>query len=165
MASETSGTGRTLHPWNISARHYGAARHFIYRCRRAGSRRKSDCPRKRFGHPLEQAPPCAGFARPGSAADAERTGLGADQEKALEVLVSAVDRFGLATQLRAETNSAASEAEYTAALNALDALRRTSIDFLADGHAKIKVDHAVAEHLELGRQIVLFADQRRAARI
>jgi diguanylate cyclase (GGDEF)-like protein len=87
------------------------------------------------------------------------------EKKQLEVLVSAVDRFGLATQLRAETNSAASEAEYTAALNALDALRRTSIDFLADGHAKIKVDHAVAEHLELGRQIVLFADQRRAARI
>jgi diguanylate cyclase (GGDEF)-like protein len=87
------------------------------------------------------------------------------EKKQVEVLVSAVDRFGLATQLRAETNSAASEAEYAAALNALDALRRTSTDFLADGRAKIKFDHAVAEYLELGRQIVLFADQRRAARI
>jgi diguanylate cyclase (GGDEF)-like protein len=87
------------------------------------------------------------------------------EKKHVEVLVSAVDRFGLATQLRAETDSAASEAEYAAALNALDALRRTSIDFLADGRAKIKFDHAVAEYLELGRQIALFADQRRAARI
>jgi diguanylate cyclase (GGDEF)-like protein len=87
------------------------------------------------------------------------------EKKQVEVLVSAVDRFGLATQLRAETNSAASEAEYAATLNALDALRRTSTDFLADGRAKIKFDHAVAEYLELGRQIVLFADQRRAARV
>jgi len=87
------------------------------------------------------------------------------EKKQVEVLVSAVDRFGLATQLRAETNSAASEAEYAAALNALGALRRTSIDFVADGRTKIKFDHAVAEYLELGRQIVLFSDQRRAARI
>ena len=87
------------------------------------------------------------------------------EKKQVEALVSSVDRFGLATQLRAQTNSAASDAEYAAALNALDALRRTSIDSLADGRAKIKFDHAVAEYLELGRQIVLFADQRRAARI
>jgi diguanylate cyclase (GGDEF)-like protein len=80
----------------------------------------------------------------------------------VEMLASAIDQFHLASQLRAETNSATSEGEYTAAL---DALRRTSNDSFASGHAEPKLDQAVADYIELGRQTVLIADQRRVERI
>jgi diguanylate cyclase (GGDEF)-like protein len=78
-----------------------------------------------------------------------------------EALASVVDRFELASQLRAETNSAMSAAEYTAAL---DALRRRSNEYLAAGPDKTGIGHAAADYIDHGREIVRVADQRRLAR-
>lgn len=78
-----------------------------------------------------------------------------------EALVSVVDRFELASQLRAETNSAMSAAEYTAAL---DALRRRSNEYLAAGPDKTGIGHAAADYIDHGREVVRVADQRRLAR-
>lgn len=78
-----------------------------------------------------------------------------------EALAPVVDRFELASQLRAETNSAMSAAEYTAAL---DALRRRSNEYLAAGPDKAGIGHAAADYIDHGRELVRVADQRRLAR-
>jgi diguanylate cyclase (GGDEF)-like protein len=78
-----------------------------------------------------------------------------------EALAFVVDRFELASQLRAETNSAMSAAEYTAAL---DALRRRSYEYLAAGPDKTGIGHAATDYIDHGREVVRVADQRRATR-
>jgi diguanylate cyclase (GGDEF)-like protein len=78
-----------------------------------------------------------------------------------EALASVVDRFELASQLRAETNSAMSAAEYAAAL---DALRRRSYEYLAAGPDKTGIGHAATDYIDHGREVVRVADQRRVAR-
>src|SRR5450631_4451453 len=83
------------------------------------------------------------------------------EKRKTAALASVVDRFELASQLRAETNSSTIDAEYTAAQ---DALRRTSNDYLAMGPANTGLDHTVADYINHGRQIVHVADQRRLAR-
>jgi diguanylate cyclase (GGDEF)-like protein len=78
-----------------------------------------------------------------------------------EALASVVERFELASQLRAETNSAMSVAEYTAAL---DTLRRRSNESLAAGPDKAGIGRAVTDYIDYGREVVRLADQRRLAR-
>jgi diguanylate cyclase (GGDEF)-like protein len=78
-----------------------------------------------------------------------------------EALASVVDRFELASQLRAETNSAMSAAEYAAAL---DTLRRRSYEYLAAGPDKTGIGHAATDYIDHGREVVRVADQRRVAR-
>lgn len=78
-----------------------------------------------------------------------------------QALASVVDRFELASQLRAETNSAMSAAEYTAAL---DALRRRSYEYLAAGPDRTGIGHAATDYIDHGREVVRVADQRRVAR-
>jgi diguanylate cyclase (GGDEF)-like protein len=78
-----------------------------------------------------------------------------------EALASVIDRFELASQLRAETNSARSAAEYSAAL---DALRRRSYEYLAAGPDKTGIGHAATDYIDHGREVVRVADQRRVAR-
>jgi diguanylate cyclase (GGDEF)-like protein len=78
-----------------------------------------------------------------------------------EALASVVDRFELASQLRAETNSAMSATEYAAAL---DALRRRSYGYLAAGPDRTGIGHAATDYIDHGREVVRVADQRRVAR-
>jgi diguanylate cyclase (GGDEF)-like protein len=78
-----------------------------------------------------------------------------------DALASVIDRFELASQLRAETNSAMSAAEYSAAL---DALRRRSYQYLAAGPDKTGIGHAATDYIDHGREVVRVADQRRVAR-
>jgi len=78
-----------------------------------------------------------------------------------EGLAFVVDRFALACQLRAETNSAVSAAEYAAAQ---DALRRRSNEYLATGSDRTALGHAAADYIDHGREVVHAADQRRLAR-
>lgn len=82
--------------------------------------------------------------------------------KGLEALASIAERFEFASELRAEANSAASDSEYVAAE---DTLRRTANDFPVGSLAKTALERAVTEYIERGRQLVLLADQRRAARL
>jgi diguanylate cyclase (GGDEF)-like protein len=83
-------------------------------------------------------------------------------KKRLEDLALAADRFELASQLRAEADSAASDSEYVAAQ---EALRLTANDYPVGGVAKTTLERAVTEYMERGRQVVRLADQRRAARL
>ena len=83
-------------------------------------------------------------------------------KKRLEALTSVADRFELASELRAEANSEPNETEYVAAE---EALRRTANDFPVSSLAKTALERAVTEYIERGRQVVLLADQRRAARV
>jgi diguanylate cyclase (GGDEF)-like protein len=78
-----------------------------------------------------------------------------------EPLTSVVDRFELASQLRAETNSVVGAAQYDAAL---EALRHRSSEYLAAGHDKAGIGHGVAEYIDQGGELVRLADQRRSAR-
>lgn len=87
--------------------------------------------------------------------------VGTNDKFTTEVLAVVVDRFALACQLRAETNSAMSAAEYTAAQ---DALRRRSNEYLAAGSDKTGIGHAAADYIDRGREVVRAADQRRLAR-
>jgi diguanylate cyclase (GGDEF)-like protein len=78
-----------------------------------------------------------------------------------EALAFVVDRFDLACQLRAATNSAMSAAEYAAAQ---DALRRRANEYLAAGSDKAGMGRAAADYIDHGREVVRAADQRRLAR-
>ncbi|MEA3140061.1 MAG: hypothetical protein QOK23_2230 [Gammaproteobacteria bacterium] len=82
--------------------------------------------------------------------------------KRLEALASVADRFELASQLRAEADSAASESEYVAAQ---ETLRRSANDYPVGSVAKMTLERAVTEYIERGRLAVRVADQRRAARL
>jgi diguanylate cyclase (GGDEF)-like protein len=84
--------------------------------------------------------------------------------KSLESLTGAVDRFERASEVRAKLNSAANDAEY---LSAADALGRLSPDY-GDGSARIEqtaaIARPVAEYLDRGHVLIRVADERRLAR-
>ncbi|HEY0747962.1 MAG TPA: EAL domain-containing protein [Steroidobacteraceae bacterium] len=83
-------------------------------------------------------------------------------KRRLEALAAVADRFELASELRAEANSAESDSEYA---TAQETLRRTANDFPVGSNAKTALERAVTDYIERGRQVVHLADQRRAARL
>ncbi|MDP9088127.1 MAG: EAL domain-containing protein [Pseudomonadota bacterium] len=84
------------------------------------------------------------------------------EKKRSEALAAVADRFELASELRAEANSVASVSEYVAAEKTL---RAAANDFPVGSLAKTALERAVTEYIDRGRQVVLLADQRRAARL
>jgi diguanylate cyclase (GGDEF)-like protein len=82
-------------------------------------------------------------------------------KKRAESLTSAIDRYDLASRLRVESKSIASDTEYSAAQQNL---RRRASDFLAAGSGNVAFGHALAHYIDLGQQLVDAADLRSSAR-
>ena len=84
----------------------------------------------------------------------------------IDALRRAVDRFERASQLRADVNSAANEAEF---LSASDALRNSPLDY-GDGGSSSTVQAAAVERLAAefrnhGQSLIHAADHRRSVRL
>jgi diguanylate cyclase (GGDEF)-like protein len=78
-----------------------------------------------------------------------------------EGLAPLADRFEIATQLRSESESPGSNAEFVAAQ---DALRRKSKEYVAARHTGAKLGDAMTDYINQGREVVRIADQRRSQR-
>ncbi|HEX4211491.1 MAG TPA: diguanylate cyclase, partial [Candidatus Binataceae bacterium] len=83
-------------------------------------------------------------------------------KKHVQALASAINRFELASELRALTNSTTNNTEYIAAQSALQ--RAADAYLAAAPPSKIALRPAVADYIDHGRQAVVVADQRRSAR-
>jgi diguanylate cyclase (GGDEF)-like protein len=83
-------------------------------------------------------------------------------KKHVQALASAINRFELASQLRALTNSTTNNTEYGAAQAALQ--RAAGAYLAAAPPSKIALGTAVTDYIDHGRQAVVVADQRRSAR-
>ncbi len=76
--------------------------------------------------------------------------------RSLEGLTGAIDRFERASEVRAKLNSAANDAEY---LSAADALER-----LSPNYGEAAIARLVTEYLDRGHVLISVADERRLAR-
>jgi len=83
-----------------------------------------------------------------------------------DALVTAVDRYVRATQLRAGSDSTPIDSEYVVASNALQRAVREYADGMSAANAPVAaVARRVADYLERGRELVQVTDHRHQARI